>query len=63
MKKVKYNDTYVYVDDSPLDDKETGKLIRDKVRENDLENTLEIQSILSDTSVNMENDSRGIKDE
>jgi len=26
MKKVKYNGTYIYVDDSPLDENETGIL-------------------------------------
>ena len=27
MKKIRYNDTFIYVDDSPLDENETGKII------------------------------------
>ena len=33
MKKVKYNDGYVYIDDTPVDEKETGILIPIEVKE------------------------------
>ncbi len=33
MKKIRYNDTFIYVDDSELDDSETGKL--NNTKEND----------------------------
>ena len=59
MKKVKLNDGYIYVDDSKLDEKETGILIRE---EDDLEKTQEIEVIrdsLSDTNVDIFGDNDG----
>ena len=38
MKKVKYNDTYIYIDDNEVDIKETGVVIRD---DEDLDKTQE----------------------
>jgi hypothetical protein len=60
MKKVKLNDGYIYVDDSKVDEKETGIIIRE---EDDLEKTQEIEIIndrLSDTNVDIfgENDGK-----
>lgn len=49
MKKVKFNDTYIYVDDDEVDVKETGVFITD---EEELEKTKEIiidKSDLEDT--------------
>ncbi len=40
MKKVNYNNTFIYVDDSPLDEKETGVIIKDD-KEDELEKTAE----------------------
>ena len=54
MKKVRYNDTYVYVDDTPLDEKETGKLIR-KTNEEELEKTAEIKIKLIDDEWSKDN--------
>ena len=44
MKKVKYNDTYIYIDDTEVDEKETGVMILNK-KEEDLEKTQEIKKI------------------
>jgi len=40
MKKVNYNNTFIYVDDSQLDEKETGVIIKDD-KEDELEKTAE----------------------
>ena len=45
MKKVKYNDGYIYIDDTPVDEKETGVLIPTK---EELDKTAEIQPISKD---------------
>ena len=45
MKKVKYNNGYVYIDDTPVDEKETGVLIPAK---EDLDKTTEIKPISKD---------------
>ena len=55
MKKVKYNDTYIYVDDSPVDVRETGVVIKNN---SNLENTIEIPNnnssdLLEDTLTNV----------
>lgn len=55
MKKVKYNDTYIYVDDSPVDVRETGVVIKN---DSNLENTIEIPNnnssdLLEDTLTNV----------
>ena len=39
MEKVRYNDTYIYIDNSPLNDNETGKLIK-----GDLDDAKELES-------------------
>ena len=45
MKKVKYNDGYICIDDTPVDEKETGVLIPTK---EELDKTTEIQPISKD---------------
>lgn len=54
MKKVRYNGAVIYVDDSPIDESETGKIFEE---ENDeLEKTLEVdQSLINQ----MLDDSKG----
>ena len=54
MKKIKYNDTYIYVDDSPYDEKKSGVVIRDNTGE-ELEKTIEydlddLKSLINDDS-------------
>ena len=57
MKKVKYNDEYIFIDDTPVDIKETGVLIP---KEEELGNTSEIEVIedkmLEDTLTNLYGD-------
>ena len=48
MKRIKYNDTYIYVDDAPLEDSETGIFI-DKKNNEILEKTIEIKPISGET--------------
>ncbi len=53
MKKVRYNDTYIYIDDTPVDESDTG-IAFIETKEEDLDKTLEIKTIsqedlLSDT--------------
>ncbi len=56
MKKVKLNDKYIYIDDSNVDEKETGVFIK-KEENKDLEKTQEIKiekkSSLDDTLTNV----------
>lgn len=56
MKKVKLNDKYIYIDDSNVDEKETGVFIK-KEGNKDLEKTQEIKiekkSSLDDTLTNV----------
>ncbi len=40
MQKVKYGDSYIFIDDSEIDEKETGIIIKN---DNDLEKTQEIK--------------------
>ena len=55
MKKVRYNGTIIYVDDSPLDESETGKIFEEK-EDDELEKTLEVdQSLINQ----MLDDSKG----
>ena len=49
MKKVSYNGKDIYVDDSPLDENETGKIVNKK---EDLEKTLEVDKSLIDKMLN-----------
>ena len=51
MKKVKYHDTFVYVDDTPLDEKETGVLIKPNASD-ELEKTLEVDVDLINDMIN-----------
>ena len=59
MEKVKYGDTFIYVDNSPLNDNETGKLKAD-----DLDDTLEIKTFSNEQLLaNTITDVWGNKDE
>ena len=50
MKKIKYNDTFIYVDDSELDDSETGKLNNIKVNdESENEDSISNEDLLENT--------------
>ena len=53
MERVRYNDSFIYVDDSPLDENETGKLMRDTIsskQENSTQlNVVSNEDILDDT--------------
>lgn len=58
MERVRYNDKYIYVDDSPLDEKETGVFYRDKNIDDELENTIELKtisnsSVLANTNIDL----------
>lgn len=48
MQKVKYGDSYIIIDDSEVDEKETGVVIKDS---NDLEKTQEINLDLKKSSL------------
>ena len=48
VQKVKFNDTFIYVDDE-LDEKETGVIIKDSTKERpDFEDTIEIEPVSED---------------
>ncbi len=50
MKKIKYNDTFIYVDDSELDDSETGKLNNIKANdESENEDSISNEDLLENT--------------
>ena len=54
MQKVKYKDTYIYIDDSPLAEEKTGVVIKDS----ELEKTQEIkpideEALLQDTNIDI----------
>ena len=54
MLKLKYNDTFIYVDDSPLEENEMDTIIED----DDIKNTMRIKTIsdkdlLDDTNIDM----------
>ena len=49
MKKVRYNGEEIYIDDTPLEDDETGVLINKKEKE--LEKTLEVDKSLIEKMV------------
>ena len=49
MKKVRYNGEEIYIDDTPLEDNETGELINKKEKE--LEKTLEVDKSLIEKMV------------
>ena len=58
MERVRYNDKYIYVDDSPLDEKETGVFYIDKNIDDELENTIELKtisnsSVLANTNIDL----------
>ena len=44
MRKVKYNDSFIYIDDAPLDENETGIFVNN----DDLDKTKEIKTISKD---------------
>lgn len=48
MRKVKYGDSYIIIDDSEVDEKETGVVIKES---NDLEKTQELNLDLKKTSL------------
>lgn len=48
MQKVKYGDSYIIIDDSEVDEKETGVVIKES---NDLEKTQELNLDLKKTSL------------
>lgn len=48
MQKVKYGDSYIFIDDSKVDEKETGVVIKEN---SDLEKTQEIKLDLENTSL------------
>ncbi len=48
MQKVKYGDSYIIIDDSEVDEKETGVVIKES---NDLEKTQEINLDLKKSSL------------
>lgn len=53
MKKVKFNDTYIYIDDSEVDDSKTGVVIK---QNEDLEKTKELfvkNTDLEDTMIDV----------
>ena len=62
MKKVKYNDNYIYIDDTLVDVKETGVLSPKEIipEEEEFENTYEIEVVedkmLEDTLTNLYGD-------
>lgn len=49
MKKVKYHDSFIYIDDTPVDESETGIIFNHKKEK--LENTMEIKTISSDDAL------------
>ena len=49
MKKVKFNGNVIYIDDTPLNENETGKIINKK---EELDKTLEIDKSLIDKMIN-----------
>ncbi len=57
MKKVKYNDSYIYIDDTPLDENETGIKFNKKDNDEYLDKTMKIEavdnSLLNDTVTNL----------
>ena len=62
MKKVKYNDSFIYIDDTPVDKNDTGIIFRDYKKEDDLDKTLEVnpiskEDLLSDTITDLWGDS------
>lgn len=48
MQKVKYGDSYIFIDDSKVDEKETGVVIKEN---SDLEKTQEIKLDFENTSL------------
>lgn len=59
MKKIKYNDTYIYIDDEEVDEKKTGVVIQD---EEELDKTQEVvikEDVLSNTLTDIWSDKDG----
>lgn len=51
MKEIKLNDDYIYIDDSEVDEKETGVIIKDEELEKTQE--LNLEDKLSNTNTNI----------
>ena len=49
MKKIRYNDTFIYVDDSELDDSETGKLNNKENDECENDDSISNEDLLENT--------------
>lgn len=49
MKKIRYNDTFIYVDDSELDDSETGKLNNKENDESENDDSISNEDLLENT--------------
>ena len=64
MKKVKYNDKYILIDDSPLDIKKTGALWPNNLdKKENLDDTMKVsviskEELLEDTITDLWGDSR-----